>query len=67
MVKFIPTKDTPELRRVAEIANEIMNMPEIESYVATEAHDELARQLIEGREPSEGMPDVRFKFPRYKS
>lgn len=67
-IQFVPKEDTPELRRAAEVATEIFKLrPEFREHVNTEAQEELMRQLGYGLPPSEGMPDVRPKFPRYQS
>lgn len=65
MFTCIPRNDSPSMRKVAEVATAIINRPSIQREIEDEVAREVASQLFYGNPPSNGLPDVRPRYPRY--
>lgn len=63
MWKVTPKDDKPETAAAARVAEVFFNDPEFSADANAAAEEELERQLIYGLPPSEGIPDVRPKYP----
>lgn len=50
----------------ARVATILLNQPQVKVQIDREVAGELARQLIYGLPPSEGLPDVRIRHWRFE-
>lgn len=59
-------KSNAEHVKAARVASIFLNQPHIRAQIDQELSDEMTRQLIYALSPSEGMPDIRPRYPRYE-